>query len=120
MWVHDLPDICKTGDVVLFSTRDTGAKMIQRLTISEWNHVGMVVKPATIPYLIEWGGGLILQPLVERLHACTCAQIKPVETTLSCSLELTLLFPYPRARVCRLRGQLFPRDNNSPAQPLGP
>ena len=56
--------------------------MIQRLTISEWNHVGMVVKPATIPYLIEWGGGLILQPLVERLHACTCAQIKPVETTL--------------------------------------
>ena len=82
VWVHDLPDICKTGDVVLFSTRDTGAKMIQRLTISEWNHVGMVVKPATIPYLIEWGGGLILQPLVERLHACTCAQIKPVETTL--------------------------------------
>ncbi|KAL1529524.1 hypothetical protein AB1Y20_000469 [Prymnesium parvum] len=67
--VFELPDICRTGDILLFSTVDTGAKLIQRITRSKWNHVAMVVRPApTQTYLIEWGGGLIVQPIVERLH----------------------------------------------------
>lgn len=66
--MHDLPEICKTGDVILFSTKDSGAKIIQRFTASEWNHVGVVVKPAQQQaYLLEWGGGIVVQPLAERL-----------------------------------------------------
>ena len=67
--VHDLHSFVQTGDVILFSTRDTGAKCIQRFTRSVWNHVAMVVRPSSNQtYCIEWGGGLIVQPLVDRLH----------------------------------------------------
>ena len=44
--VYELPDICRTGDILIFSTRDAGAKMIQKFTRSKWNHVAMVIRPA--------------------------------------------------------------------------
>ena len=67
--VHDLDSVVKTGDIILFSTQDAGAKCIQRFTRSSWNHVAMVLRPSpSQTYCIEWGGGLIVQPLIERLH----------------------------------------------------
>ena len=36
--------ICETGDLLLFKTKNTGAKIQRVLTNSEFDHVAMIVK----------------------------------------------------------------------------
>ncbi|KAL1528331.1 hypothetical protein AB1Y20_009685 [Prymnesium parvum] len=68
VWVYDLPSQCRTGDIILFSSKDRGAGFIRAFTASEWNHVGMVLKTASnLSYIVEWGGGVFGCDLVERL-----------------------------------------------------
>jgi len=68
VWVHELVDQVKTGDLILTSNKDFGAKIIKAFTYTDWNHIGMIVKPTpTKAYLVEWGGGLFASELVERL-----------------------------------------------------
>ena len=76
-WVHDLPQMVRTGDVVLFSSSHAGSKLIKYCTASEWDHVGMVVK--TSPnrvHILEWAGGLFAVELVPRLIAYHKAQAR--------------------------------------------
>jgi hypothetical protein len=67
-WVHDLPCLCRTGDVVLFSSNHSASNVTKVFTASEWDHVGIVVRPEPgRMYLFEWAGGLHLTNLVGRL-----------------------------------------------------
>lgn len=69
IWVNDIISEVRTGDVLLTSNKDGGAKFIKLVTATKWNHVGIVVKPApNRAYLVEWGGGLFACELVERLQ----------------------------------------------------
>ena len=69
LWVYDLVKHVKTGDLILTSNKDLGAKIIQFFTATDWNHVGIIVKPSpNKAYLVEWGGGLFVSELVERLE----------------------------------------------------
>ena len=71
VWVQDLTSSVasvSTGDLVLFSSKHSGAKITKFFTNSEWDHVGIIVKPsASRTYIVEWGGGLFASELVERL-----------------------------------------------------
>ena len=67
-WVHDLPRIVHTGDVVLFSSVHSTSNITKVFTNSSWDHVGIVVRPRTDAiYILEWAGGLFIEPLVPRL-----------------------------------------------------
>ena len=69
IWINDLIDTVKTGDVLLTSNKDGGARFIKTFTGAKWNHVGIVIKPSpNRAYLVEWGGGLFACELEERLN----------------------------------------------------
>ena len=68
VWVNELTMHVRTGDIVLFSSKNHGANLTKFFTNSWWDHIGVVVKPmAGRAYLVEWGGGLFASELVERL-----------------------------------------------------
>ena len=68
VWVHDIVNTASTGDIILFSSKHAGSKITKFFTNSEWDHVGIVIKPsATRCYIVEWGGGLFACDLIERL-----------------------------------------------------
>ena len=71
--VYELPDVCRTGDLLLFSTRDAGAKMIQRFTRSKWNHVAMIVRPAPSQTCAIAADSSRLTPFTSSPGACTPA-----------------------------------------------
>jgi len=67
-WVHDLASQVKTGDIILFSSKHNASYITKFFTQSGWDHIAMVVKPSpTQIFLLEWGGGLFVCPLEERL-----------------------------------------------------
>jgi len=67
-WVHDLASQVKTGDIILFSSKHNASYITNFFTQSGWDHIAMVVKPSpTQVFLLEWGGGLFVCPLEERL-----------------------------------------------------
>ena len=71
MWVNDLPDLLRTGDVILFSAHadDRGANIIKFATRTKWNHVGIVYRPE--PHrcmMFDWTGGLHVYNLVDILR----------------------------------------------------
>ena len=69
LWLRDLPTLCRTGDVVLFSSKHAASNITKFFTASEWDHVGIVVRPSPQRcFLLEWGGGLFVCDLVERLE----------------------------------------------------
>ena len=69
VWVNELTMHVRTGDIVLFSSKNHGANLTKFFTNSWWDHIGVVVKPmAGRAYLVEWGGGLFASELVERLN----------------------------------------------------
>ena len=58
LWIGDVANTCHTGDIVLFSSKNLSSNFAKFFTISEWDHVGIVVRPTpTHAYLVEWGGG---------------------------------------------------------------
>jgi len=68
MWVGDVVSLCRTGDVVLFSSKRSASNITKYFTGSDWDHVGMVIKPTpTDAFLFEWGAGLYASELHERL-----------------------------------------------------
>ena len=91
-WVHDLASQVHTGDIILFSSKHSASYITKFFTqsgvpasrrfstalryLTWWcrvlgagfDHIGMVVKPSpTQVFLLEWGGGLFVCPLEERL-----------------------------------------------------
>jgi hypothetical protein len=69
VWIGELIQVCRTGDVLLTSNKDFGAKLIQKTTRTRWNHVGIITRPSpTHAYLVEWAGGIIVADLETRLH----------------------------------------------------
>ena len=88
-WVHDLASQVHTGDIILFSSKHSASYITKFFTQSGaslpvvshlhalyhlvvpcagWDHIAMVVKPSpTQVFLLEWGGGLFVCPLEERL-----------------------------------------------------
>lgn len=44
LWVHDVPKMARTGDVLLFSSMHAASNITKCLTASAWDHVGIVVK----------------------------------------------------------------------------
>jgi len=69
IWINDVVDSVRTGDLLLTSNKDFGAKIIKTFTRTRWNHVGVVIKPSpNRAYLVEWGGGLFACELIERLQ----------------------------------------------------
>ena len=73
VWIKDLTLCVRTGDVVLFSSKNQSSNLTKMFTNSAWDHIGVVVKPtAGRAYLVEWGGGLFASELVRaraRAHA---------------------------------------------------
>ena len=68
LWIGDVANTCHTGDIVLFSSKNLSSNFAKFFTQSEWDHVGIVVRPTpTHAYLVEWGGGLFASELVDRL-----------------------------------------------------
>ena len=163
--VWELTEMCRTGDIFLFSTVDLGAKWIQRFTRSKWNHVAMVVRPspsktcagawrlqsrrwclaaqagvpsghATPPstsswarppparrYLVEWGGGLIVQPIVDRLrdyHDVGARRISlrqlnlPSVDRLFIESRLEMFFFKVLTDKTRVDNEVFPLENVVP------
>merc|ERR1711935_1242568 len=56
------------GDIILFSSKHNASYITKFFTQSGWDHIAMVVKPSpTQVFLLEWGGGLFVCPLEERL-----------------------------------------------------
>lgn len=69
IWINDLVSQVRTGDVLLTSNKDGGAKFIKTFTGTKWNHVGIIIKPSpNRAYLVEWGGGLFACELEERMQ----------------------------------------------------
>lgn len=71
VWVQDLPQMVRTGDVLLFSAHasDLGGNIIKFFTNTQWNHVGIVYKPEPHrTYMIDWTAGLHVYDLVEVLR----------------------------------------------------
>ena len=55
LWIEDVIATARTGDVLLTRNKDSGAKIIRFFTRSEWNHVGIILKPSpTRAYLVEY------------------------------------------------------------------
>ena len=68
VWIGELAAMARTGDVVLFSSKNSGSYINKFFTHSEFDHVGIIVKPSPkLTYIIEWGGGLFACELEERL-----------------------------------------------------
>jgi len=68
-WIYDLPKIVHTGDVILFSSKHSTSNITRTFTQSEWDHIGIIVKPdGKRCSIVEWGGGLFACNLVERLE----------------------------------------------------
>ena len=85
-WIRELPQIVRTGDVILFSSYNFGANITKCCTVSEWDHVGVVVRPdASHTYLLEWVSGLVACDLVKRL-----VQYHNVDSRLLCVRRLHL------------------------------
>ena len=86
VWVRDLPNVVRTGDVILFSSYNFGANITKCCTASEWDHVGIVVRPdAAHTYMLEWVGGLVMCNLVKRM-----LQYHKVDSRLLCLRRLHL------------------------------
>lgn len=67
-WVHGLSKQVNTGDVVLFSSRHAASHLTKFFTRSDFDHIGLVIKPGSSQtFLLEWGGGLFVCPLEDRL-----------------------------------------------------
>ena len=67
-WVHGLAKQVHTGDVILFSSRHAASHLTKFFTRSDFDHIGLVVRPgASQTFLLEWGGGLFVCPFEERL-----------------------------------------------------
>ena len=73
--VTSLEESCRTGDLVLFSSRHAASQMTKCFTASSWDHCGLIVKLSPKHVLIlEYAGGVYLYPLFTRL--CTPPQIE--------------------------------------------
>lgn len=69
VWINDLLDTVKTGDIFLFSSKHTTSNITKYWTGARWDHIGVVVKPSpNKAYIIEWGNGLFACELVDRLN----------------------------------------------------
>ena len=63
-WVQELTASCRTGDIVLFSSKHSSSNITKFFTNSVWDHVGVVVRPSpNRAYLVEWGQGLFATEL---------------------------------------------------------
>ena len=67
--VRDLESSVRTGDLVLFSSKHASAQITKCFTVSEWDHIGLVVKfSSKHVYILEYAGGVYLYPLFTRLY----------------------------------------------------
>lgn len=68
LWVGHMSSICRTGDVILFSSKHRTSEITKYFTNSAWDHVAIVVKSTpSRAYLVEWSKGLFASELCERL-----------------------------------------------------
>ena len=68
-WLHDIVKQVHTGDVILFSSLHSTSNLTKYCTGSEWDHVGLVLRPSRLRdvYLLEWGGGLFVSKFMDRM-----------------------------------------------------
>eukprot|EP00164_Ancoracysta_twista_P007495 GFYU01010646.1.p1 GENE.GFYU01010646.1~~GFYU01010646.1.p1 ORF type:complete len:611 (-),score=127.06 GFYU01010646.1:235-2067(-) len=68
--VDRLDEFVDTGDIVLFHSQNFAAGLVQRLTASKWDHVGMVLKKFNRTWLLEstGAGGVQVYRLASRLR----------------------------------------------------
>ena len=73
--VRDLESSVRTGDLVLFSSKHASAQITKCFTVSEWDHIGLVVKfSSKHVYILEYAGGVVLYPLRTRLFSYYAVQ----------------------------------------------
>lgn len=72
MHLSKIGDVAGVGDVVLFKCNTTLSQLQRKVTRSEWDHVGVVVRPdpSNVLYLLEaTGEGVSMYPLEVRLRS---------------------------------------------------
>jgi hypothetical protein len=101
--VRDLESTVRTGDLILFSSKHASAQITKCFTVSEWDHIGLVVKfSSKHVYILEYAGGVYLYPLFTRLYTYYAIQGR--------ELSLRRLLPGQDREAMQQRVEAFVRS----------